>query len=841
MRRVWIVIFLVVMLACGSLPPTITPRPEATRTPAAQATASEATSQPTIPALPPPSGNLASLAIDNTAPFSTQVTLSHWTPSGAPAQAYTLPLQPGTISNFSVASGLDASQMDFLLKNGFTVLHSQEAQFSDIRHNVADQYGQPYYLTTDAAYHALHVTFDELLKALETSYMRPQMIQVIHATLDEVLAYQISAKQTAISNEIGLSSAYLAVGLKLMDPQATLDPDLAKRIQPQLDQINAGNGIEDSALIPNFQDDYATYKPVGHYTASPELEAYFQGMTWFERVNFLFMDPARPSFVPSRLPLIITLALRQASATDGTAAEDWVRVHETLTFLIGPSDDPGPVELASLMDQVYGTNISVLSLADSSAWKQFLQRSSALPAPKINSVFVPSSQALQGQRSWRFMGQRFTLDAFILQNMLYDKVGTPDKQRQVPSGLDVMAALGSQPALNAQQKAGETSYQNYLEQMAAMQKVVNSQSEADWLNPFYSAWLYAFVPQMAMKDSAYPPAMRTGAWGYKDLNSALGSWAELKHDTTLYAKRPEPMGGGGPPGSPPAPAYVEPEPDVFYRLAYLAQVLVKGLEEHSLFPPQEPGGAAPAYGSLTLNDLLTGMGQLGDTFQQLGQIAANELAGRLPTSVDDLELIQSCLGPVECYVLQAQTYGQDEKQPPVPLVSAVSGAGDQSILEAATGFVDHIYVIIPVSDGTIQLAQGGVFSYYEFQRPRSDPLTDARWLDQITQEPADLPAWTANLLLPIGKGFAAGVLAMRIGDVYKMTPAGGDPPLSLRGSPSRSVPAITVLHTGDYFEIVDGPLKAEGITWWKVKDDSYSGAIGWIAENLTWYERAYGQ
>jgi hypothetical protein len=96
-------------------------------------------------------------------------------------------------------------------------------------------------------------------------------------------------------------------------------------------------------------------------------------------------------------------------------------------------------------------------------------------------------------------------------------------------------------------------------------------------------------------------------------------------------------------------------------------------------------------------------------------------------------------------------------------------------------------------------------------------------------------------MLPVGKGFVANVLAMRIGDVYKITPAGGNPPLSLRTSPSRGMPAITVLNTGDYFEIVDGPLKAEGLTWWKVKDDSYSGAIGWIAENPTWYERAYGQ
>jgi hypothetical protein len=279
---------------------------------------------------------------------------------------------------------------------------------------------------------------------------------------------------------------------------------------------------------------------------------------------------------------------------------------------------------------------------------------------------------------------------------------------------------------------------------------------------------------------------------------------------------------------------------VFYRLAYLAQALVKGLEEHSPLPPQLED---PVIGPLTLDALLNGMAKLGDTFQQLGQIAANELAGQLPTSEDERALIQGCLGPVECYVLQAQSYGQAANMPPVPLVSAVAGAGDQAILEAATGYVDRIYVTIPTgaSDGTFQLAQGGIFSYYEFQRPRSDPLTDARWRDQITQEPADSPAWTANFLLPIGKGFPAGVMAIRIGDVYKITPIGGDPPLSLRTSPSRSVPAVTQLRTGDYFEIVDGPLKAEGLTWWKVKDISYYDAIGWVAENQTWYERAYGQ
>ena len=64
----------------------------------------------------------------------------------------------------------------------------------------------------------------------------------------------------------------------------------------------------------------------------------------------------------------------------------------------------------------------------------------------------------------------------------------------------------------------------------------------------------------------------------------------------------------------------------------------------------------------------------------------------------------------------------------VPLVAAVSGAQD-SVLEAATGYVDRIYVVVPL-EGGLEVAQGGVFSYYEFIQPRDQRLTDDEWRDR---------------------------------------------------------------------------------------------------------------
>src|SRR6185503_9894127 len=86
--------------------------------------------------------------------------------------------------------------------------------------------------------------------------------------------------------------------------------------------------------------------------------------------------------------------------------------------------------------------------------------------------------------------------------------------------------------------------------------------------------------------------MQSTAWQDKQLNTALGSWAELKHDTLLYAKQPYGgLGGGGDGPRPPDPVlalnYVEPVPEVYARLAALARMTRSGLEQRGLLPGPE--------------------------------------------------------------------------------------------------------------------------------------------------------------------------------------------------------------------------------------------------------------
>jgi hypothetical protein len=824
----WMCLLIAAALVSCQSGVTTTP---ATQTPSEAPSASPAPAEPSLPAF----------TIDWNAPFAPgrmdgqAITLTRWEPRPYAGEEVALPASLGQVANPRVLDGLTSAQNAFLAENGFVVIHSQETQFGDIRVETAHRTGQPYYLTTDAAFHALHLLFDDMLKALEREELRPQMIAITRSTLEQVRAFLPEVRGTAVEAETTQALAYLSVALKLFDSEAVIDPSVAGLVSRQVDQINAGAGKEYSVIFPEFQDDYGAYKPVGHYAGDPELEAYFRGMTWFGRVHFLLADPLKPAFVPSRVPLIVTLALRQGQVDGAPASDSWAALHKTLTFVVGPSDDGGPLEYAALMDSVFGTNPSIGDLADQTQWADFLSRADELPAPKINSLFIDSTKDLASTAGWRFLGQRFTLDGLIIQNLIFDKVepqidGT---RREFPSGLDVMAAFGSGTALAELEKQGAYAFPNYSDQMKIMQETVQAQPEAQWLARFYDSWLFAFFPVVQGKDASFPAYMRTAAWGYKDLNSVLGSWAELKHDTILYTKMPEGAGGGGPPTSGPAPSMVEPNPEAFYRMAYMARTLSCGLQDLVMRQPCSPGEGG-YRGDMSATGLISAMTDLGDRFEALGDIAVKELAGT-PLTEEELYSINACLGLTECLNRSTPYNRPNSEMPKVPVVAAVSGS-QGSVLEAAVGNVDRIYVLVPL-EGRIEVAQGGVFSYYEFTQPRGQRLTDDEWRAKLAAGDAALPAWASQFVFAGGKTTES--LFFRVGDVYYITEAGDQ--LNLREQPSLSGAILKRLVQWEYILIVGGPVQADGHTWWQLGDpfNGPDGApIGWSMENPDWYARS---
>ena len=348
------------------------------------------------------------------------------------------------------------------------------------------------------------------------------------------------------------------------------------------------------------------------------------------------------------------------------------------------------------------------------------------------------------------MGQRFTIDASIFQRLVYREVGDKTKSCQaykpgetgclsgarcLPKGLDISAAMGSNEALNILKDQGETQYACYPENMSKMQSYIAGLPTENWTQNLYWGWLYQLLPLLDEKPSGYPTFMQNLAWIRKELNTFLGSWAELKHDTILYAKQVYAELGAGAPEERDDRGYVEPNPYVYGRLASLLKMTKEGLEIRGLL-------------TASMKDNLSKMEQLA---MSLKTISEKELNNE-NLNEEEYELIRSYGGQLEHFWLEVnkdepqfkESTNQEDylNENPAAIVADVATDPNGLVLEEGTGKIFDIYVVVPV-DGKLRIAKGGVYSYYEFTWPMSDRLTDKKWREMLDLGQApQLPEWT---------------------------------------------------------------------------------------------------
>jgi hypothetical protein len=305
----------------------------------------------------------------------------------------------------------------------------------------------------------------------------------------------------------------------------------------------------------------------------------------------------------------------------------------------------------------------------------------------------------------------------------------------LPKGLDIPAAMGSKEALNILTQMGETKYQKYSENMSKMQTYLAGLPNENWTQNLYWGWLYQLRPLVDVKSSGYPIFMQNNAWVRKELNTFLGSWSELKHDTILYAKQVyAELGGGDHPEKKDDRGYVEPNPYVYARLASLLKMTSEGLEMRGLL-------------TASMKDNLSKMEQLTISLKTISEKELNDEK----LSDAEYELIRSYGGQLEHFWLeinkdesQYKELGQRDflDQNPAAIVADVATDPNGQVLEEGTGKISEIYVVVPV-DGKLRITKGGVYSYYEFPWPLSDRLTDTKWRELLNSGQAPTsPSWT---------------------------------------------------------------------------------------------------
>ncbi|MCE5253572.1 MAG: DUF3160 domain-containing protein [Actinomycetia bacterium] len=652
------------------------------------------------------------------------------------------PVDPAAIADLDRA-GLSDTQKQVLARQSFVAVMQDPTngpwKFWQV-YETARYQGLPLFVTTDSVLNAYHGLFDTLLQRLEEAALYDQALTMTQALYAAASDQWNTATDPAVKEDARLNMAYFSVAASLLQG-APAAPDIVRdEVEAELGRIEAAEGIEESPIL-RYTEDYSQYIPRGHYTRSETLKRYFKTLMWYGHTAF-FINPRDPDITEEEAVSLTRRALLVSASLVGEAKEAWLAIYEPTSFLVGRADDITVDDMESIIGQVFGTaQPEPDALADAGKIAAVREQMNELPAPKILSATLrlpgDTQEREENERSLRVMGQRYIPDSYAFQQLVWAYVGEefpPEAKRDLPMGLDVMTVLGSDQAYRIEKEDfGQDRYKNWEEQIAKVHEEFAGRDPDLWPANLYTGWLESLQHVMAFPADGAPDFMKSRVWARKSLNTALGSWTELRHDTILYAKQSVTAEGGG--GEEPGSAgYVEPYPAFYAKIAELAATLRQGLLDYDLID-------AESANKLETMVWLAGI---------LGSIAEKELSGEELTAEETATIAEygHYLETLEQFddTQEGRTLSPTAEKS--PLVADVhSSYNTRLALEEATGYPLILYAVFEL-DGQLQLFTGASYAYYEFTVPLEERLTDEQWVALLDSGQAPpRPAWTDEWIM----------------------------------------------------------------------------------------------
>ena len=610
-------------------------------------------------------------------------------------------------------NSLSVSEKVILHDFGFFAKKSSYKKYSDLYESLK-QSGLPIYITADCVLHTYHILYDYSLRVLEMEYLHPQVngltAQMIEQTKELINKHRGPIKQALVDN-----LAYFEVAASLLNPDFNPSKSVADKVSAELSLINAAEGITASPIF-EYDEDYTQYKPRGHYTRNETLKRYFRAMMWYGRISFRLRPDTtqanRKGKEETRRALCILEVARLYQET-------WFKINDPIVLYVGKSDDFTLLEYIDIKDEVFPDLDPIVIAADEAKLEKFIETAMTHRPPRISSsIVLDIEERHMVTKGFRFFGQKFIPDSYIFQNLVYDDVGTRQNPRFLPNGLDVLAALGSERAkdilINTYK---ETRFLHYESQLEKLTTEFAEFKEEDWSFNLYYGWLYT------LKSLLLPLPKFLPAYQDKLLQTALGSWAELRHDTVLYAKQSyTEMTTAIPPRPEVVKGYVEPIPDCFERLRKLVDMSAHELSESGHLDQ----GVSQKF--TQFSELLT----------HLQRIAEDELANR-ELSEEDYYLIWNIGKTLEnIETLPSADYMTETDESAALIADVHTDPWTQMVLEVGNDIPALFYTTVR-SNSETRIYVGGIYDYYEFAQPMSARLTDEEW-QSLSPKPAK-PKW----------------------------------------------------------------------------------------------------
>jgi hypothetical protein len=312
-------------------------------------------------------------------------------------------------------------------------------------------------------------------------------------------------------------------------------------------------------------------------------------------------------------------------------------------------------------------------------------------------------------------------------------------------GLDIMKVFGSRTADYLLREIDYPEIDGLEDRLNAMQRELGGVHSDYWLSSYYTNVLYQIKTLGQFENGAGFYFTEKPGWNLKAMNSAHGTWAELRHDTILYVKQNYAERGGNGNGvtfrTKPLPQpvhYIEPNVPFWITSAIGIQKLYTILEKYGYLD----GRTA---------QVLAGMHEL---FVKAADISTLQAENR-EVSRTDLTWI-SRIAAVLARLVVVHLDGDDIDDPDslrMALVADVyTNAEIGMVLETAVGIPYRLYIPLNDKQGGKRIAIGYGFSYYEFHQSISNRLNNDEWKAIVYADNPNmnqyLPFWMRGRVRP---------------------------------------------------------------------------------------------
>ncbi len=638
-----------------------------------------------------------------------------------------------------------------------------------------------HFVTADSMLHAWHRFFESALEDIETKELYPRLDQFLTRWLSGLRALRGNAAPELAASYAQLE-AQVAVALVLLgddgeeprkeitsgwddqgNPKPVAMTTLAERTasvlgalperwrgaaQDEVRLILAKEGFSPSPLFVSYDpekgQDYTQFTPRSHYTKNQALRAYFRAMMYLGRNGWPLAAPADGGGATGLShALLLAHSLGQPAPDGKVPVEDWRAIMEITSFFAGGSDDVDYPELRRWL----GGNTDLAGWTAEKAVDPDLLATlggklGELRQPGILSQVRQSARAgesgeavLADSLQFRVFGQRFTYDAWVLTEL------TPPMMASLPAtptALYVAAALGDPKArelalawVGSRAAPAQGDFATKLDELSA---TIAAVPDADWFGSMATKKLHLIGTLAGEKGDGFPAFMRSPRWGAKHVETMLGAYTQLKHDTLLYAKQSlAEMGEGGdtdkikeedvPYG------FVQPELRFWAELERLVNYTFAGFTRHRLLP-----NTVEEWGHL---------GRFQRDVAALRLLANKTAAGGKWNLEDRLWLLEFNPSYMAEPVDPMNVQGPDDGKAAI-VADIQTNVQKGEVLYQGLG---RPYLILAlVGDaGLNRLVAGTACDYYEFVQPLQERLTDEEWRKKfyaIDPEPQPKPDWT---------------------------------------------------------------------------------------------------